>query len=112
MELNSLQWQQAKELVKTSWKINKVLHLQSSNEWRRAKEYHLHIGKHGGFVQMINPKEMQGPAASSQYPTKPGETIQYARYTAEKKEASMQMHTKWTSNPEGNINCHFFKLTC
>ena len=83
-----------------AWKINKALYQLSTEEWRRAKECQLHIGKHGGFVRMINPKEMQGHAASTYYPTKPGELIRYTCNAAEKQEASMQTHTKWMSDPQ------------
>ena len=90
-------------------KILKNLGWITWKEWKQAaKRYQLDIGKHGDFIRMVNPKDMQNPVASATFLTKPGDPVKYACTTEEQKKAASQTQKHWMGNPPGNANCHFF----
>ena len=60
---------------------------------------------------MTNPKSRSGPVAGRFYPTTPGEPIRRALNDMERKEASIQTHAMWMSDPPGTKNCHFLDIT-
>jgi len=89
-------------------KMSKCLWKIAREQWKKAKEYQIKIGKHGNFIKMINPKVMQNPVANSTFPTVPEDPIWFACNREEQKEATNQMHTWWMEDPLRNVNCHFF----
>jgi len=99
---------QSKSLIKST-----ILLIKSTRheEWKRAKNHYIRIGKHGNIARMINPKARTGPSACNVFPTIKGKQGKKAISNQERKDASIMTHTMWTANPPGNKNCHFLTLT-
>jgi hypothetical protein len=123
--IDKMQWYQPSSLPKTKemhWYhmlkrlkqqikvIIHTIHQVGHEEWLNSKMHLIRIGKYGQIARMVSPKACTGPTAGSHYPIKFGEPPRKAINDNERKEACLQTHELWISNPPGVKDCHFIDI--
>jgi hypothetical protein len=104
-------WYHVSKCLKRQIKvIINTIHQVRQDEWLNSKMHLICIGKYGQIARMVNPKVHKGPTAGSHYPSKFGEPPRRAINDTERKEASLQTHELWISDPPGGKDCHFLDI--